>query len=1159
MTLQDSPKIKLLLNMPIQYSIRKIIIVLLLGGSALLANAQFDKRLLRLSFNNDRIDSALNQLEKAANIKLFYTIEVVSNFRTARIGPSEKSTADWLTWILSGLPLITKKSHGSLIILPRQEIDSLREIEGVITDTLGHPLDGANISIHSKGIRAISDRNGNFRFRYATGNDRIRVDLLGFQPTYISLSSAIRYKIVLNPALPDVLGNVLVNTGYEQFKRSARPGSIEHVDNELFNRSVATRIMDHLDGTISSIDFVRNVPVGSDANRASVTIRGSSTINSSTTVPIVMDNFIFDGNLDNINVHDVESISILRDAAAANIWGSSSGNGVIVITTKKGRLQQQPRVNLVSNLTIFNRPDLSVLDIISPGQYVETESMLFGHNFYDYSSNTSSYLSPAVEILISAKEKRISSIDSAEQMNRLIGSHLIKELERYYYRPGFNQQYAVSVNGGQKHNKYYFSTGLDRNMLSLKRNTFQRITIYLNDELTLLDNRLKIYGSVYFGQRISTTPNDGGPLLQPYGRLKSENGVFEVYPIDYRQAFKNNLPSGLKDWNYRPLEELELASNTLRSNELKANIAVEFLAQKRVTLSLSYQIGYSNNDLRIYHDKQQYYSRNIYNLFTIADPGGSLTPQLPDGTIADQGTSRYISNNLRLSTGYKKTFGGVHSISLLGGYDLRTIEERDTSFRKYGYDRNTGSGKDFPAILMKDYFGGLSAMESINGHLNNDNNYLSYYAMLNYIFDKRISFLFSFRKDESNLFGSGFNSKGAWLWATGIQWEVSKENFFPSSWFDHLRFKLTTGYCGNVNTSISAFNTIVLADAPNRFGTINGSLVNPANTKLGWERVGIDNLGIEYSLLKGFLSGSFEIYRKRASDLIGKTMTDPTNGVSEFTGNSAAIETKGCDLSIGINYKLRKIHASTTILMSTNYDMVTRYGAKTGSNSEYMQQGSLHPKVGYPLYSVWSFPMLGLNSEGNAVGVLSGRPTTAYSDILGSTSPEDIRFSGPMNPTCFGTIRQTFAIPRLTFSFMLGFKFGNVFRRKSIDYYALYNGTSLGSSDLDKRWQKPGDEAYTKVPAMSYPSPVERDAFYNFSDQLIQPSDHIRLKDIRITYQFPSTEPNAPIWKVYLYMNNLGILWRANRYGIDPDFVPYGNERILLQPFSLAMGLNINF
>jgi hypothetical protein len=247
--------------------------------------------------------------------------------------------------------------------------------------------------------------------------------------------------------------------------------------------------------------------------------------------------------------------------------------------------------------------------------------------------------------------------------------------------------------------------------------------------------------------------------------------------------------------------------------------------------------------------------------------------------------------------------------------------------------------------------------------------------------------------------------------------------------------------------------------------------------------------------------------------------------------------TRGVDLRLHTRVKLGAVGWQSEVLFNYVRDKVTRYLVRPGTIGTFFTPGAINPLVGRPLYALYALPWAGLDGQtGDPQGWLGGNISKDYAKMIMSPDFSSLHYRGPVNPPIFGSWRNSVGWRRWGLSWNVVYKFGQFFRRESIQYYALFNGTSQGHPDYARRWQHPGDEQHTYVPSMVYPASSTRDDFYRTSDVLVEKGDHIRLQDVQLYYDWPGKGKIRAL-RVYVYGNNLGILWRANREGIDPDAV----------------------
>ncbi len=594
--------------------------------------------------------------------------------------------------------------------------------------------------------------------------------------------------------------------------------------------------------------------------------------------------------------------------------------------------------------------------------------------------------------------------------------------------------------------------------------------------------------------------------------------------------------------------------------DYRINIGLRYSIWRGLEARAYYQYGYGDSDQVNYFSPQTFFDRNMVNEYTQITSTGIVTP-VPRGGILNETIKSYTANNVRGQLNYSTDSLFHGRFKAIGGWELRDLEGNDNTSWLYGYDPTNGSS--VPLDYTHSYplypSGSPQQIPYKDGKVGTVERYLSYYSNAGYTYKNRYMLTASARRDESNIFGVRTNQKGVPLWSAGLAWDISAENFYHfDRVFPFLKLRFSDGYNGNVDRNVSAYTTATVNTGINVYNAVTSTIVNPPNPYLRWEKIHIYNWGLDFASVKNRVSGTIEYYIKSGIDLIGQSPEDPTTGISVFTGNTADMRDHGIDLTLRTDDSFGAVRWNSVLLFSYVLDKVTKYEQKLGSVIDYLNSSTINPLVGKPLYSVYALRWAGLTADsGNPQGLLNGKPSEAYSTLLGTDSLNNMVYKGPVNPPVFGSWRNTFYWKQWGLSFNILYKLGYVFARNSMFYSSVYSGSSPGYPDFEKRWRKPGDEKFTNVPSMEYPANTNRDVFYQYSDILVVKGDHVRLQDIQISYDLNKEKhPKLPVQLIrfYLYANNLGILWKANHVGIDPDYVNSAPN-----PRTLAFGVKIDY
>lgn len=1031
----------------------------------------------------------------------------------------------------------------------------------VLSATTRQPLSGVTIRLDNQGT--VSDSLGYFRMLTSQPNPRITLSHVGYQSQQVTLVEGLQIYLAEDA---QQLNEVLVSTGYEQLPKERLTGSFVSINKELFNRRVSTNLLDRLEDVTSGLVFNRSPGSGGRP----LTIRGQSTIFSNANPLVVVDNFPYENDLSTINPNDVESVTVLKDAAAASIWGARAANGVIVVTTKKGQFNRPLRVSLNANTTVSQRPDLFYQPTISTADYIGFEKFLFSKGFYASAEASANHLplTPVVELLIKQREGLLSSQALEAELSRLSSRDVRREIERYYLQPAFNQQYALSLEGGTAQSHHFASIGYDRNRSELMGNNLERLTLSLRNTYRL--KKLELSSTLTLAKGLSRNNHPDLPkhynaqglpeTLYPYAQLQADDGENLAVTGKYRDSYGlERQKQGFLDFSYRPLEELSLMNRKTQSLDYRLVGQVSYPLIKGLKAEVLYQYACSNRLSSQLQSQQSYYVRDLINQYTQLSADGSLSRPLPLGAILDENQSRGYAQAGRFQLTLDRSFQ-KHQVAALAGVEVREDALQTRQDRRYGYD------EEYMLSQPVDYVTRFTSV--INPYLNQPipnqqkqtqtlDRYRSYYANASYSYQHRYSASLSARLDQSNLFGVRTNQRSVPLYSLGAAWTLSQEPFFKSSVLSYAKLRGTFGYNGNINKSVSALVTAVYRSPSGRNPLLNAEIENPANPDLRWERVGVWNVGLDFELFRGRLSGSLEYYRKNSQDLIAEMPYPSSSGVSSFKGNLASMQNRGLDLQLSSVNVEGKLSWKTAFLFSYVKSWVSAYQARPSSVSSYplYAEGVMTlPLLGKPLYSVYSYPSAGLDPQTGAMqGFLNGEISQDYAAIFSAITLDQLRYHGPAQPRVFGALRNSFSWGRWSASANLSYRLGYFFRRPSILYSSLLQGKG-GHADYYKRWQKPGDEAFTQVPALPEYGKQSYDALYTQGETLVEKGDHLRWQDVTLSYRWPRLAGVSAL-ECYAYVNNLGVLWKASRQDLDPDYAAatYPPTR------TLALGIKANF
>lgn len=1028
----------------------------------------------------------------------------------------------------------------------------------VIASTDRQPLPGAYLSASTEDKIYQADDKGHFSFRLQERKLTLTVYMMGFDTLKIAIneSTVFPLEIVLVPKITS-LQEIRVSTGYTTLPKERATGAFASIEASELELQPGTGIAERLEGKVAGLTLNK-----SSYGAPSISIRGLSTIFADAKPLIIVDNFPFDGDLNSLNPQDILKIDILKDATAASIWGVRSGNGVIVIQTKKGRYGQKLSFSGNMNVRRAGKPDLSYFPMLGSKDFIAAESQLFGQGYYlPQENNRVNFpaLSPVIELLISKRDGFVNGQQVDQALSRLAETSVLNEVSSHFFRPSLKQQYAMSVNGGSQNQHFIITASYDHNKQSEVRNAYNRFTFRAANTVNLL-RKLSLSTSAMFSgsNTISNNPGAGAWLsvgskgIFPYAKLADQNGLALAVSRSFRESFKTAVESGgYLNWDYKPLQELELADKKQSLLYYRLNGKLEYEIDNGLKAEALYQFERSLASLSDHMSAESYYVRDLINKFTSRDASGNLVRNIPTGGILDRELSSMAGQSGRIQLNYNKHIGKEHQIDALTGIELKELSYSGSRTRLYGYDDNILTSG---AVNYRDIFSlyPLATRESIPDIRNLSqltDRYLSIYLNANYTFRQSYSFSASARMDQSNYFGAKANNRRLPLWSAGFSWSPQAKIWKIS----YLKLRATYGFNGNIDKSLTALTTMrysVLGATTQPVGT----LVNPPNENLRWEKTGTVNLGADINIGNEGFAASLDYYLKNGTDLIGMIPVARSNGLTSYKGNVADMLGHGIDLEIRNTFRKNSFSWQTKLLLSTNRSKITHYSQAPYSQSlVHLAAGSPTatdpvPMEGKPVYGLYSYRWAGLDPlTGNPQGILNGEISQDYAAILSQTKPEDLVFHGSAIPTIFGAFTNTISYMNFSLSMAINYKLGYKFRRSSVDYYAFFQDWRA-HSDFANRWKAPGDEKITNVPSMPQVLNYSRESFYSYSEVLVESGSHIRLQYINLAYKYAKTE-------LYCNVDNPAMLWRANKHGIDPDFIPSESYTVFLPERTFTLGI----
>lgn len=1040
-------------------------------------------------------------------------------------------------------------------------------VSGIISDDYNDgTMPGVNVIEKGTNNGTISDFDGKFTIKVANANSVLVFSFIGYATQEIVVGS--KTTINVNMKLDDMVIEDVVVVGYGSMKKSDLTGSIVQVRPDNLAIEAPKTVQDVLRG-------MPGLNIGYDASAKGggmMQIRGQRSVyqtdnditkDSHNTPLIILDGMQFYGELSEINPDDIEQIDVLKDASAAAVYGAKGANGVIVISTKRGKAGK-PVITFSTSLGINVKSEYR--DVFSPDEYMKYREdwykvSTYGLNaetgayeayqvtqtnkgFYDHPNNLSRYgvtqadwmaysINEEGESALSIYAKRLGLDDT------VLENYLAGKTHDWYdqtFRIGINQDYNVSVSGASDRMNYYMSVGYQDNEGAVKGNDYNAIRSNLK-VLGKVTDWLEISANVNFQNRtdgdiaVSLGSNywDANMLRNsPYSNYTEEDGSLSQYPMGNKRGYNYDF-----DRQYLDLDKGYTVLNTIFNTKIK----------------LPFNITYDFNIAPRYQFFHNYYF---------------MSASLPDSNPKSRGVDRYNSKRFDYSLNntitWDQTFIEKHH------FILTLVQEAEE--RRYWYDEIEAR-----EILPTDalgYHNTSNATKEASSFSTTDTHETAagYMGRLFYSYDNRYMFTGSIRRDGYCAFGS--NNPWAVFPSFSVAWTFTNEDFFNWGVMNSGKFRASWGKNGNRQL---ADPYIALANLGGGTGSTMGYMTNSggytdmkylsvnrlANSDLQWEKTSAVNFGLDFGFYDNRITGSIETYFMTTSDMIMKRRLPPFCGFNEITTNLGEVQNNGFEISLStLNMQRENFEWRTSFGMSynkneikhlyyENEDVVDNNGNVVGQKEQDDKTNGWF--IGHPIGEIWDYKMIGIwqvdeIEEAKLVRQSPGDPKvensyTADDKVAedGTRTPvyneKDKQFLGTKNVPVRWSLRNEFKVFK---NFDISCNIYSYMGHKSLEGYYRNgdNGGSLityGYNTFKKEYWTPENPTndYARLESTGPSGATGVNKLHNRS--------FIRFDNISVAYNVPqyfTQKMHIDAVKLYATVRNLGT-WAADWEYADPE------------------------
>jgi TonB-linked SusC/RagA family outer membrane protein len=1016
-----------------------------------------------------------------------------------------------------------------------------KTVSGTVSEEAG-PLPGVNVVVKGTTNGTQTDFDGKYTIKVNTG-DILVFSYVGMTQVEKTVGTSNTINVVMSGT--NLLEEVIV-TAYGTSTKAAFTGAADVVGaKDLALRSVTSPIA-AIEGKATGVQFTS--ASGQPGSSPGMIIRGVGTLNGSSDPLFIVDGMQYEGSMSEINQDDIESFTILKDAASTSLYGSRAANGVVLITTKSGT-KGAIKASASVQYGMISRA-ISDYDAINPGQYYETmwEALRnTGAAGGDPAFASANIYNRLGYNPFNVPNDQIVGVDGKLNPS---ASLIYQGLDWYdaMEQTGIRNNYSVSIAGGGDNHKVFFSASYLDEEGYVVTTGYDRLTSRLNADFEM-NKTITVGGSANISLSNSSGPTSAGEgsIANPFGFAKGMGSIYPVYVNDLQgnlvlDAAGNPIfdsGEGYSEYNIgsRPTNQGRHALQELLLNdERKKNnsYGLRYYADFRIMEGLNFRVNYGRD---INEGLVKEYENNI-----IGDAD-------PTGRYGEDRYRRDVENFNQILT-YRKSFKDVHNLEITTGHE--SFKRLYSAFGGSAIKQVAEGIYEFDNFAEPVNLGGATTEKTVEG----------YFLRANYNFDNKYYISASARRDASSVFDA--SSRWGNFYSVGASWRIDQEDFMNNvSWVDDLKFRASFGQVGNDD-----LGDFFLSQP--RYG-LTSNAGNPAiywseigNAALQWETVESFDVALEFGLFNNLLDGSIEYYKKNSTDLLYDLPIALSNGLNEYPSNVADMYNSGLELSLtGHIVNKNDFKWDLTLQASTFKNEITSLPDPFVNGSKRWQVGRsrydfyiLHTAGIDPANGDQLFKMFEIDEDGNSVPVLDDNGVQLTTNDWEET---ERAYTGDSSiPDLLGSVSNSFSYKGFSLDVLMTYGIGGQYL--DYGYSAMMHSGSYGRSfhpDILNAWRQPGD--VTDVPRLQNGNV---DLVQSQSTRFLTDASFWTIKNVNLGYSFDDTiAEKIGVDNLRLSISGENLYLKSKRTGLDPQYsvggITEGND---FSPARIiSFGLNVSF
>ncbi|PXY39145.1 SusC/RagA family TonB-linked outer membrane protein [Flavobacterium cheongpyeongense] len=1162
-----------------------------------------------VNFKEAPLETVLKEVAKQANFEVFYTQKLLKDSKPVTINIKNATLKETLDQIFNAQSLKYSITNQTIVVTASKRDgmgNELTTLKGKVLNSKNEPFPGVNVYITGTNRHAITDFDGSFSFDNVSAHCIIECSGLTIEKKTFAVSGRNPLTLIVEDKV-SAMKEVVV-TGFQTLNRTHSTGAIAKVDEKTLNENINTNLASALEGRVAGLMFQKN-PNGASADTP--ILRGIGTFSSlevGYSPLVVIDGLPTELTLDEINPYDIESINVLKDAAAGSIYGARAANGIIVLTTKKGNGKLKVSIN--SDFFISTKPDIKDMNYASTSDILDFEQAVYNRerarfaniatmfNAYgDIGSSSSKYYSPLYQLNRDLENGIISNSDYNSTIAQWRNNDYIKDYRDNVWQNEWRQRYNIAFSGSTSKQNTYVSLNYDDSKNRIKNNTSRAFNMYAKSNFQVNNWLNATFGlnATYSNDDVTDSDFGNYNIQKRYERITDDNGELVIAPfvgikdgftgsrvINPAMAAKINSLSGFKSMSFNVLDALQEGVTHQNSLNLRAFTNLNAKIWKGLSFSTQFQYELRKNDNDQYYAVDSYKMRYAINALTGYNPATNAYTYI-DGFSAGgrykQWSSQASNYSFRNQLDFNRDFSeGRHAVNAIAGFEMReTFVPRGMEQIRYGYDPVTLTSAVLNSLALSQtgvpsyMYGNNTTLAAVSRTQTEVlHHYFSVFSTAGYTYLSKYNVTGSYRVDRADLFGVDSKYKNRPLWSTGLGWNVSNEEFMQDvKWVNMLKFRATYGIGGNIDQSTTPYVTATRRN-DNLYQSLQYiNITAQPNPLLRWEKTQTTNLGLDYTLFQNQLTGSIDVYRKYSSDLLATTDLDPTVGATSRRINAGALLNKGIEFSVGSQwYNSGNFRINSNVVFGFNKTTIDKVTRAESSASVYVSAPSNYFFEGEVYNSLYAYKYGGTINGYPYVLDENGNPSITFDDngnpistsIKTVTNPKALVNMGSLTPTYTGSLSQRFSYREFDLNMLFVFSGGNVMRRETIDM----STDDVNLSGITDRYTDTQQNGNTRLYVdlaeniRSYAGTISSQ--WRNSDVNVVDGDYIKLRNISLGYNLPKTFANKikmESAKFTFQVNNIWY-WSAAGNRIDPEvYSANSGIRNLPLPKTYLFGFNL--